>query len=295
MADRPPRWRRIFAIADAAVGDLADQWQAWLRGLQRRLRSTDFTEVLAAPNILPASQLISQVVQTTLETPVRYDLPPVARGIVEEAGQATTEAIRPSIQAPPYVTGLPETALWIDQHVGVLIRDVSQTTMLTVRQTLQDGWREGLHPRVLARQLRGMTGLTPRQAGAIEKQAAKWQAEGMPAASVHKAVRQLQERAIRQRAETIARTETLAYSNYGAHSAVQQYVRRGVIDENSLVRNWIFTTDSKCCDDCASIPGMNPNGVGLNEEFQTPFGPLLLPPCHPRCRCSVSTSVRGTT
>ncbi|HEX6827165.1 MAG TPA: phage minor head protein [Nitrospiraceae bacterium] len=294
MADRPPRWKKLFLIADAAVGDLADQWQAWFRGLQRRLRSTDFTEVLAAPNTLAASALISQVVQHTLETPVRQELPPTATRIVEDAGQATVEHIRPTVQDPPYVTGLPETALWVEQHVGVLIRDVSQTTMLTVRQTLQDGWREGLHPRVLARQLRGMTGLTPRQAGAIEKQAAKWAAEGMRAAPLQKAVRQLQERAIRQRAETIARTETLAYSNYGAHSAVQQYVRRGVIAEADLVRQWGYTSDSKCCDDCASIPGMNPNGVGLNEEFHTPFGPLLLPPAHPNCRCYISTMPRGT-
>lgn len=285
MAERPPFWRRVFAIADTAFGAFADQWQAWLRGLQRALRHTDFTEVLAAPNTLAAQALISQTVQRTLETPARKELPSMGTSIVEDAGQATTQALAPTVQAPPYVTGLPETAQWIDQHVGVLIRDVSQTTMLTVRQTLQDGWREGLHPRVLARQIRGMTGLTSRQAGAIEKQAVKWAAEGMRAAPLQKAVRQLQERALRQRAETIARTETLAYSNHGAWESLRQYALRGLVDESRVRRYWLLTPGA--CDLCVSLASNYPDGVGLHE----PFGDVLHPPLHPNCRCAVTVSL----
>lgn len=285
MAERLPIWRRLWSIADSAVGDLADQWQAWFRGLQRRMRSTDFTEVLAAPNILPAQALISQIVHATLETPARKESPIAATRIIEDAGQATVEHLAPTVQAPPYVTGLPETEQWIQQHVGTQIRAISESTMQTVRQTLQNGWREGLHPRVLARQLRGMTGLTPRQAGVIERQAAKWAAEGLPAASVQKAVRQLQERALRQRAETIARTETLAYSNHGAWESLRQYALRGLVDESRVRRYWLLTPGA--CDLCVSLASNYPDGVGLHE----PFGDVLHPPLHPNCRCAVTVSL----
>lgn len=301
MAERPPLWRRLFAIADAAVERLTDEWAAFFRAARTRVRRTDLTEELSAANILPATQAVRQIVEQTIERPARRTMPDFAMRIVEEAGQATTATLAPRplvplapFPAPPYVTGLADTEQWVQQHIGVQIRNITETTMQTVRQTLQEGWREGLHPRVLARQLRGNIGLTPRQASAIEKQAAKWTEQGMPARAVQKGVRQLQERAIRQRAETIARTETLAYSNYGSHSAIQQYVRRGIVDEGVLVRQWLPTTDAKACPECLSIPGMNPHGVGLHEEFQTPFGPLLLPPAHPACRCAVITTTSRT-
>jgi hypothetical protein len=41
------------------------------------------------------------------------------------------------------------------------------------------------------------------------------------------------------------------------------------------------------CSICRAIPGMNPDGVGLHEPFQTPIGPIMHPAAHPACRCAV--------
>jgi len=38
---------------------------------------------------------------------------------------------------------------------------------------------------------------------------------------------------------------------------------------------------------CQSVAERNPDGVGLDEDFESEDGPQDDPPIHPRCRCTV--------
>lgn len=89
------------------------------------------------------------------------------------------------------------------------------------------------------------------------------------------------------RAQTIADTESLRASQYGITDSYRQAVDRGAIPEDSLTRQWQLVLDERLCDVCAPIPDMNPEGVGINEFFDTPDGPVDDPPIHPSCRCTV--------
>jgi len=103
------------------------------------------------------------------------------------------------------------------------------------------------------------------------------------------------ERLISLRAETIARTETLAATNYGAQESWRQAVDDGDLPAASK-QFWIVTPDDRLCPICVEIPGMNPDGVGVDEQFETPEGPVDGPPApHPNCRCSIGLVLPGAT
>jgi len=69
-------------------------------------------------------------------------------------------------------------------------------------------------------------------------------------------------------------------------SAILKTGDKGLIDAEQTVRVWIITPDDRLCDICEAIPTLNPDGVGLDEPFLTPEGPVDDPPAHPRCRCA---------
>jgi len=49
----------------------------------------------------------------------------------------------------------------------------------------------------------------------------------------------------------------------------------------------MVTPDDRLCEYCEAVPDMNPDGVPLGGQFQTPLGPVDGPTLHPQCRCIV--------
>ncbi len=78
---------------------------------------------------------------------------------------------------------------------------------------------------------------------------------------------------------------TINALNLGQQLGWRQARDNGLIDDSAR-RFWIVTPDDRLCPECAAVPGMNPDGVGLDEEFDTPYGPMEGPTLHPQCRCT---------
>jgi hypothetical protein len=94
-------------------------------------------------------------------------------------------------------------------------------------------------------------------------------------------------KALRWRAENIARTETLRALGAAQTAAYQQAIDKGQLDPSLIRRFWVTSGDSRVRPTHRLIPEMNPNGVGWNEPFKTPDGPSMHAP-HDRdhqCRC----------
>jgi len=89
------------------------------------------------------------------------------------------------------------------------------------------------------------------------------------------------------RSGMIARTESLRAANSGLRDGYRQAADRGVFPEEAVTRHWQIATDERVCPVCQSIVENNPDGVGLNDDFQSEDGPQDDPPIHPNCRCSV--------
>ncbi len=103
------------------------------------------------------------------------------------------------------------------------------------------------------------------------------------------------ERLINLRATTIARTESLAAANRGAQESWTQAISAGDLP-GDVKQFWIVTPDDRLCPICSQIPGMNPDGVGIGELFDTPEGPVDAPPApHPNCRCALGLVLPGGT
>lgn len=89
------------------------------------------------------------------------------------------------------------------------------------------------------------------------------------------------------RAGTIAGTESLRASNIGLRDSYRQAADRGVFDADAVTRHWQIAQDEKVCPVCRSIVENNPDGVGLEEDFQSDDGPIDDAPVHTSCRCTV--------
>lgn len=88
------------------------------------------------------------------------------------------------------------------------------------------------------------------------------------------------------RADTIAQTESVRAANEGLHDAYSQAVDRGALPEDAVKREWELGDTP--CPICESIPDNNPDGIGLDESFDSDDGPVDDPPVHPNCMCSVN-------
>ncbi len=102
-------------------------------------------------------------------------------------------------------------------------------------------------------------------------------------------VQRYRERYLKHRSEMIARTETLRAANLGSYEAWRQASEeQELFTGEQIRRDWLTAKDDRVRLGHRSIPGMNKGGVGMNQPFQTPTGPVMIPPHEPNCRCTVT-------
>lgn len=235
---------------------------------------------------------------------------------------------------------------WLRSYSLGLIKQVNESTREAVRDYLVQGMTAGEGPLDVARQVKGVIGLTSKQAKAVsnfrkqletfhEKRSAKsWKLGGstdkvhglqvfkpdesgepkdgvnarrlrdfrydktlikamqtgkpLSKEQVDKMVARYEDRYLKHRAQTIARTEALRTTNIGVQDAWRQAIESGKMTEDLVRRQWIIGRDERTCQICRPIPSMNPKiGVKFGQPFATPTGPTMLPPKHPSCRCTV--------
>lgn len=185
---------------------------------------------------------------------------------------------------------------------GRLIREMGEETRAGVMQSLARSVREGINPRTAARRFRSSIGLTRRQEQAVTnfqrgletldrsildralrdkrfdgtlRRALETQQPLKPQ-QIERMVTRYRQRSIKHRSELIARTESLRAVHVGSHQGMGQiipHLGRG----QELKRFWVYTHDGKTRDAHRRIPSLNKEGVGLDDSYQTPLGPLRFP------------------
>lgn len=302
LADRlSPALRRAFL---SAVDGVRTSYQ---RGLvEAALRRADIGAALLAMDLDPA-----------LWAPLSEGL----RSAYLAGGQwAAREATRQSVSrfAVRFDVRSPGAEGWLAQHSLGRARELSNETSAVVRAHLEDAMRRGVNPRTAARSIAGVVGLTQRQLVHVQNAreqltsgnlsayldralrdrrydrmvlAAIRDGRALTTAQIETLVGRYQERYVRWRAETIARTEALAAVSAAQREAYQQGVVRGAYRAEHVRRHWHTAGDERVRDSHRAIPGMNPEGRGLDEPFQTPDGPYMDPPIAPNCRCWVEYEV----
>lgn len=225
---------------------------------------------------------------------------------------------------------------WLRSYSSDLIRDIVDDQRVMVRQHLVAGMQAGANPRTTAldlvgrinratgRREGGIIGLTSSQEGWVrnyeteltdparmkdaltralrdkrfDPAVARAIRDGapIPAATREAMIRAYRNRALRYRAEVIARTESMRSLHAGQDEAIQQAVESGAIQRDAVTYRWLATKDKRTRDTHRAMDGQK---VAMGEMFESPSGARLEYPGDPRapiaetanCRCARLVSV----
>jgi hypothetical protein len=212
---------------------------------------------------------VTGIIAAALTQPAQRLLPVVLEEAVVRAGTQTLATLGVALPLQPGTAAVHQA---IDAYVGTQIQAISETTREAIRAVLQTGWQTGQPLAEVTRAVQAVLGLTPRQAQTVARLQARLTAEGRTPLQIQRAVATASRVALRQRALQIARTEAQYASNLGSHLALLRSVDAGLLDAQAVRRVWTTAVDEALCPDCAPVPSMNPDGVGVQEPFHTPLG-----------------------
>ena len=314
-------WRALHAMADRLRPELARRLREILAQAQRGLSQATLESLLLSlgePGIVAA---LGDAWDLSVRAQIAVQIQPVLQEIVQQAALrarshfvASLERLRiPTEQVTTRLTGDlmgPRSALWAEQHAGDLVTQITQTTRDAIGTAVRDAMANGKPIGTLTREVRGiieqvpittplqtpaqqaqhvraLTGLTPRQVGQVERFREGLIQRGMTGDRLVGRVERKASQLLRQRAELIARTESITAAAAGQQALWEAAEREGLLDSGRARRHWVVTPDDALCSLCRQVPRMNPDGVGLHEPFQTPLGLVMHPTLHPACRCAV--------
>ena len=216
----------------------------------------------------------------------------------------------------------PRTAAYLTEHGTKLVREITNSARRSVELTITESLRDGIGPVNTARRVRDAVGLTERQTQAVanyrrllesrsedalarslrdrrfDATVSRAITSGVPLseAQIARMSERYQERMESYRALTIARTESIRAVSAAQGEVWEQAAAEGWFPKGAIRRYWFYTADGKARESHVAIPELNPDGVGLDEPFETPEGTLMFPgdPDAPpeetiNCRCVVVT------
>jgi hypothetical protein len=289
-----PAWRQLHAVADRAYPQLRTLWATVFADYQADLDTVAMRAALRSGNLLAVERLIAPAWRAVADE-VRLPLQLLLRDTASRSAEAmvpSTEATLGAEIAVQFGVVIPQALTAIETYAGTQIVGIGETTLKNVRAVIRSGFEEGRSMTQMMRDLEAFVGLTPRQAEALEALRQRLLDSGKTRAQAQQAVDRAARRALQLRVEAIARTEAITSASMGQQSLWDSAQRQGTLDPERFRRYWLVTPDDRLCQTvCAPIPGMNPNGVGLHEPFQTPIGPVMFPAAHPMCRCAVNGRV----
>lgn len=282
--------------------DIADKYDLRIReALNIVWENVRRSESLANLEYIIETQGISGLlpILDTLPDELSAQLRPVIENAIAESGRVVVQILPKAAVTAPVVFSLvnPRVGAYINNYVGQMIREVSDETVKAVQIAVNQGVITGRNPRQIARDFRSSIGLTSRQEqtvqrlrAALEKGEAGYvnslttvtdsaknavSAGKLSESQIDKIVEQTRLRYVKQRTETIARTESLRATSVGQDLAIREGQITGAIS-NELLKRWLYRHDTRTRD--AHISAGETNGwIPMNRAFTTPLGPLMFP------------------
>jgi SPP1 gp7 family putative phage head morphogenesis protein len=135
---------------------------------------------------------------------------------------------------------------WARDRAGSLITQIEENTRDMLRDTVAQAIEEGWSADELAHEIAGSIGFSD------------------------------------ERAQTIARTETIAANNQGNLAAYKDAAAQGI----ALMKEWLTAGDDLVSEECQANEDQGP--IPLDDDFDSGDD---APPLHPNCRCAVAPVV----
>ncbi len=283
---------RIYrAFADAVDSASADVDLEQIAELLRQNRVSDAIHAIGRQDLVDAFTPVgSAVTGATLDS-----------GVAAAAAMAEQPALGELNIVFSHTN--PATVDYLRSYEMNLIQNLSDSALGSVRTAIRTGVEAGRNPLDIARDVRDFIGLTERQTQAVTNYRRMLENLDSDALArelrdrrfdptidraitnevdlspdqVDRMVERYGQRMLKYRSETIARTEAMRAVNFGNREAWKQQVTAGKIAQTDIVRDWIYTHDGRARESHVLIPIMNPDGVGLDEPFETIYGSLMYP------------------
>lgn len=196
---------------------------------------------------------------------------------IEAAGKATAGDIAAYADAPMQFSPTGARVIeWVEQRAAERVVSWTQLQHEAAQSIIGNAMQEGVGSDELGRRLRAVTGLTPRQAEAVETMRAAIIADGVEPAKAAVQAQRYADMLHRQRALRIARTELASAYNQGQDAAIKQAISDGMFD-GAVEKFWSTADDERVCDICGPMDGMR---LGIGDEFEPG---VEVPPIHPSC------------
>jgi len=156
------------------------------------------------------------------------------------------------------------------------VTEITLETKRAIRTLIVESIRDGVPPREAAMRIRDMVGLTKRQALAATNFRTALVENGLTAGRVDTLTQRYIAKKIRERATTIARSESMGALNRGVAESWVQARKEGLLT-TTQVAEIIVTDDSHLCPICEPLDGVQ---VPIDAFSQ-------MPPFHAMCRCTI--------
>lgn len=225
--------------------------------------------------------------------------------VANRLGQFWADAVAAGPAGQPILDGItfefntqaPGILKWISERGAEFVTASTQEQKDAIAALLAKKMRDGHTVDELSRLIRPCIGLTERDAKAVAKlydsivENLKQEHPRMKPENIRRkaldAAQKYAERKHRQRAMTIAQTESAFAYNRGADEGVRQAQAEGYL--GTVKKRWSTSGDDGVCAICASLEGEE---IGMDEEFEFKGRVLFegnkrLPPAHPKCACAV--------
>jgi len=278
-----PEWKLLHRVADSKLDKVKRAFLLAIAATQEKVVVARMAEALQTGDLASVENMIDWAVFGAGLVTVKE----VFQEIVGEVGKATARRLSRKLKVELRFDLLtPRAVEFINQHTGELITQITEESRQAIRAIIRRAFDEGGHPYEQARKIRQHIGLTERQGRAVENFRRRQIEAGASKATADKRAGTYAKRLLRDRAETIARTETLIASNVGQREAWRQMVDQGLLDETELEREWIVTPDDRLCERCMAMDGKR---APINGTYEGGIaGPIL----HPNCRCAEGLAKR---
>lgn len=193
----------------------------------------------------------------------------------------------------------PRMVGWAQAQAAAMVTDIDQATRMILRRTVTEAFTEGITWQDTARRIQQHIGLTDRGTRQVERMRSNVFDQHIKAGRTVEEAHSLanaqagrfSQRLVRQRSQTIARTEILRAENTGRYMGFQQAVESGYADPKSMKKWRIGGTSLSGRETCPRCRPMDAEVVPWDEGFSNG---ILFPPAHPNCRCTFTTLPPGS-
>lgn len=237
--------------------------------------------------------------------------------IMETIAEAEAESIAPGFRYDPLYSGRRQL---VEAFQDQILNEFKAKAMQTVDLLYTRATAANMDAEAFGRLMAEAGNLAPQQAQAIinyrsllengdvaalrralrdqrydtlVREAARGQA--LRQAEIDAMVKAYADRYAAHRAANLAADAAMSAASQSMRQSWQEAAAKGFISPSEVRRFWQTAADERVCPICGSIPVLNPQGVGLQEQYRSIDGSILGPQAHSKCRCTERIEVTSLT